>query len=289
MKTVRVLMNSAIDYAGLFPPAALDMNEAVEEYAECRAGALSWALGRFVVPVSRLDELNERIAKLASRHVWPLSVLGGTDPGEDGERVNDFLQRCPVASVEALEWKPVSPGEIRRVLGVFRYLPVFFEISLVEESHELIEAVAAGQARAKVRTGGTSPGMFPSPAQLARFILRCAEARIPFKATAGLHHPLRSVQPLTPASQSPPVMMHGFLNVLIASAAAYAGAGTEALEEILGEEAIGAFRFKDAEIGWRKMRFSVERLRELRGKLFISFGSCSFREPLEGMRALGIL
>ena len=48
---------SVVDYAGLFPPAGLDMRAAVGNYARYAAGPWAWALGRFIVPVSRLEEL----------------------------------------------------------------------------------------------------------------------------------------------------------------------------------------------------------------------------------------
>ena len=54
--TLRTLLHSLVDYAGLFPPAALDMHQAVHEYAHHRAGDHAWMLGHFIVPVSRLEE-----------------------------------------------------------------------------------------------------------------------------------------------------------------------------------------------------------------------------------------
>ena len=63
--------------------------------------------------------------------------------------------------------------------------------------------LAGGRGRAKVRTGGLTPEAFPAPADLARFLYRCAKARVPFKATAGLHHPIRSMQRCTYEPDSP--------------------------------------------------------------------------------------
>ena len=53
---LRSLLTGLVDYAGLFPPAELAMAQAVEKYASYRKGAHTWMLGRFVLPVPRLEE-----------------------------------------------------------------------------------------------------------------------------------------------------------------------------------------------------------------------------------------
>ena len=55
-ESLRALLEEVIDYAGLFPPSQLSMQEAVVNYAAYRSGELGWMLGRFVVPTARLDE-----------------------------------------------------------------------------------------------------------------------------------------------------------------------------------------------------------------------------------------
>ena len=40
MSAIRALLTESIDYAGLFPPAGLDMASAVENYARYRAGRM---------------------------------------------------------------------------------------------------------------------------------------------------------------------------------------------------------------------------------------------------------
>ncbi len=49
---LRPLLSGLIDYAGLFPPAAVSMADAVANYAAYRTSADAWALGRFVLPVT---------------------------------------------------------------------------------------------------------------------------------------------------------------------------------------------------------------------------------------------
>ncbi len=53
MLSVQALMDGILDYAGLFPPAKLDMVPTMRNYRDYREGAESWMLGRIVVPVGR--------------------------------------------------------------------------------------------------------------------------------------------------------------------------------------------------------------------------------------------
>ena len=300
MNSIRLLLNSVIDYAGLFPPAGLGMAESVHNYAAYRDGELSWALGRFIVPISRLDEFEACTAELQlprrGGRNWRLSVLGGADPKIDLEQIIDFSRRhgksadAADAVIDAFEWKLRSVAEIESSMSICSdRLETYFEIPLSDDSRALIAEVARTGGRAKVRTGGVTREMFPSPAQLAGFILLCAEARVPFKATAGLHHPLRSIHPLTYEPSSPSGVMHGFLNVLIASAFAFAGADVKVIEAILREESIGAFSFDDGGIRWRDQRLTGQQLIKMREQLFVSFGACSFQEPTSEMKALKLI
>src|SRR5262245_38924762 len=56
---LRALLGGIIDYAGLFPPAQLPLEEAIRNYARYRTEPESWMLGRFVIPATRLKELAE--------------------------------------------------------------------------------------------------------------------------------------------------------------------------------------------------------------------------------------
>jgi hypothetical protein len=274
------------------------MAEAVANYADYCAGEFSWALGRFIVPVSRLAEFEFCADKLSlqlrNAGVWHLSVLGSADAQSDLRQIDDFNRRhaagSPKALIDAVELKPVSAEEVDKFLNVIpdsfqRYM----EIPITGAAQAMIAAVAREGGSAKVRTGGVTLEMFPTPAQLARFILLCAEARIRFKATAGLHHPLRSMHPLTYEPASPSGIMHGFLNVLIASAFAYAGADAAVAEAILQEETIEAFTFDSTGIHWRDLYVSGRELGAMRDRLFDSFGACSFQEPTSETKALNIL
>src|SRR5579875_1225219 len=154
-----------------------------------------------------------------------------------------------------------------------------------------VQGVQAGASRsaapwssAKLRTGGLTPDAFPEADEVARFLVSCAEARVAFKATAGLHHPLRSVQKLTYEPESASAWMHGFINLFVAAVVAYFGAGLEEVRAVLLEESPSAFAWSPAALTWHGKRFSTDQIREVRQRFAISFGSCSFTEPVDDLK-----
>jgi hypothetical protein len=153
----------------------------------------------------------------------------------------------------------------------------------------LIRSIAEMGARAKIRTGGVTADAFPSSFDLARFIKICAEEDAPFKATAGLHHPLRSVNRLTYAPDSASAMMHGFLNVFLAAAFAQGGMDVDRLVELLEEKSPESIQFDSGCATWRDEMVVRGQLRNSRSLLAIAFGSCSFEEPIEDLKKIGLL
>jgi hypothetical protein len=145
--------------------------------------------------------------------------------------------------------------------------------------------VARVGARAKVRTGGVTPEAFPSTASLARFIHACVGAKVPFKATAGLHHALRAEYPLTYEEDSVKGVMFGFLNLFLAAALARDGLAQSDTCAILEESSPGAFQVDDEMIGWRGQRLDQDALARARESM-VSFGSCSFTEPISELQSL---
>jgi hypothetical protein len=288
VNSTRLLLNSAIDYAGLFPPAGLGMTAALQNYANYKTGDFSWALGRFIVPVSRLSELESCIG--GHRQNWQLSALAGDNPQSNLETIVEFNNNRSPLIIDAVEVKAVDIHAIDLALKIFGdRFETYLEIPADQRNAALIAAIASSGGRAKVRTGGTRPETFPSPAEMAKFIASCAALRVSFKATAGLHHALRSIHPLTYEPSSPSGKMHGFLNVLVASAFAYAGADAEMLKAILEEENIKSFDFEDEALNWHGRQICSSDLREMRERFFLSFGSCSFQEPISEMKDLQML
>ena len=142
---------------------------------------------------------------------------------------------------------------------------------------------------AKVRTGGLTPEAIPSSEALADFLGEAASRHIAFKATAGLHHPIRSLHPLTYAPDSPCATMHGFVNVFVAAAFAWQGAERDAILDVLNEGDAGAFQFLTGELRWRGRSITVAEVQCARRDFAHSFGSCSFAEPIADLQALGWL
>jgi hypothetical protein len=295
LKSIQSLLNGLIDYAGLFPPAALDMPVAARSYAAYRNGEHAWMLGRFIVPVSRLAEFEaaatDYLPAPGAGEAWLLSALGGTDLNADLLEIIEFNQRHEQkALIDTLEIKTADPAEIQRATELARgELAIYCEILIAADPTESVNALADAEARAKVRTGGVTPDVFPSSHDLARFIATCAQADVPFKATAGLHHPLRSINRLTYEPDSASALMHGFLNVFIAAGFAQFGMETELLVEILEERSPEAFVFDGGGVRWREQDLVLAHLRNTRSLFALSFGSCSFAEPVEELQRLGLL
>jgi hypothetical protein len=286
---MRSLLAHAIDYAGLFPPAALGMADAVRRYADYLHGPDAWALGRFVVPASRLEEFERAADDLAPRAPaapWRLSVLLGADVAGEIELLGEFNCRhaadgAAAFSGDVIEARADSVAAVDRLLAaVPRWAEAYVEVPLDPDPAPLIAAIAKGGGKAKVRTGGVTPEAFPSPGQLLRFLRACTSANIPFKATAGLHHAIRAEYPLTYAADSPRGLMYGFLNLFLASAFLRQGMSDKDAIELLEERSRSAFRFTPDAIEWRTHRLDRQDVDAARALGIQSFGSCSFEEPV---------
>jgi hypothetical protein len=292
-RTLHALVAGVVDYAGLFPPAGLSMDEAVAGYAACLASADGWALGRFVVPAARLDELSVAAAPylVPSAEPWRVSALIGDDATGEVAQIRAFnAAHTGRLLVDVGELRVSSLAALEPALGAMHAeLIAFAELPVAEEPREWLDAVKRAGARAKVRTGGITAGAFPTTPQLARFIVRCAELGVPFKATAGLHHPLRGEQKLTYAADAPSATMFGFVNVFLAGAFALAGLSEHDVARLLDERDAAAISFGDQSVRWREHSITLDELRHARASFALAFGSCSFREPVDDLRRLGLL
>jgi hypothetical protein len=242
---LRALLQGLIDYAGLFPPASLALDRALANYHHYRDGKYAWILGRFVIPASQLQRVPAKFGA-------PFAVLSDVDQ----------------PSAAAIESKQV----------VSTSRPTYCEVNI-----EQLDAVKAVGGYAKIRTGGIAPDAIPSVETLAAYSTACAERRLSFKATAGLHHPIRSPHPLTYEPDAPVATMHGFVNVFLA--ATFAWHGKADIAPVLAETDQAAFRFDDR-AHWRGLSASSEQIAEARRHFAHSFGSCSFEEPIADLERL---
>lgn len=296
--SLRVFLDRIIDYAGLFPPASLDMKTSVANYSTYLHHPQQWALGRLVLTIARLDEfLNAQ--ESTTSNSWRLSGIVSNNIEAELEAIKGFNHTAQGARMDVFEVRVSSAEEIERVR---RNQPpgttAMYETS-AEQCGELLPILQRFGLCAKVRTGGVVEGAIPAAEQLAEFIARSAELGVPFKATAGLHHPLRSMRHLTYEPNSRRAMMHGFLNVFTATAIAWGavrtgrGVSRFAIAACLADEERTNWHFDDDALTWiggeRPVRIEVETLRSLRSKFALSFGSCSFEEPVLEMHEIGLL
>ena len=302
MLSVQALMDGIIDYAGLFPPAKLDMAPAMTNYHAYRDSPDHWMLGRMVVPVARFDEFEAHAEGLLAHSrdpvtddCWVISAL--TAPvGDDGfkrdldaiEAFNDrHLERGSHAvAVDTIEVKAASASEVDEALELIpEFIFPYFELDHRQDVRGSVAAIAGMDAGAKIRSGGITPELHPTPEQFAAFISSCCDAELPFKATAGLHHPLRHHADSVGCDQ------FGFLNVFVAGCLAWWDdeVTPDLLTRILEARTLDDFTFEPERLGFDGHLLSCEHVEQARELFCHGYGSCSFVEPLDDLIELGLL
>jgi hypothetical protein len=294
------LLAGLVDYAGLFPPAALPMGEAAVNYANYRRGAHRAMLGRFVVPAARLGELGAAVGAMGqgAHHAvsldgerlgpWRIAALASA---AEGDLVAGFNEKHRGRlAIDTIETKAEDlPGIWRAAAAFDKSFTVYVEIPVEEDPSPLVQELATRGMRAKIRTGGVTTGAFPAPAAVLRFLSVCAHHGVPIKATAGLHHPLRGEYPLTYATDAERGTMYGFLNVFLAAALLYDGVEAAAVAPLLEERDPAAIVVGDDAISWGAHHVTRDEIARARAGFAGSFGSCSFEEPVRDLAALHLL
>ena len=300
--SLRALLSYSIDYAGMFPPCSLGLEPALQNQAGYVRSLDSWMLGAFVLSVERFDATRQLLSQFDAQHPLRVAALGPKTANahaflealDEADAAIRALSRHNVdlVSISHLEMflphdvDVVSLKEARSILGD---LLVFWEappdkaeqtIALLAEFNSDADSPTFGY---KLRTGGVTADAFPTSMQIAKALVTPATHQLPIKFTAGLHHPLRQYR------DEVQTKMHGFLNVLGAAALAAEhrwDANQTAL--MLQDENAGSFSFTDDFFAWREWRIDTKRL-QYRRRFVVSFGSCSFDEPREDLRALKLL
>ncbi|HRI43282.1 MAG TPA: hypothetical protein PLL78_05150 [Fimbriimonadaceae bacterium] len=288
-ESLRLLLEGVIDYAGLFPPASLSMEKAIEEYRSTLEGPEAWLVDRFVCPISRLEEMCAILRATPPGEPWRISALGSDLASFRAEfQTIEGLEAASgsLIEVEAFEAKAgglVDSSAVRHLANAGfddAYIEIALGDAMLDDLMVLAQAETVG---AKVRTGGVEPSEVPTPSDLAVFMQECINLDLTFKMTAGLHHPNRRTDARTG------VTMHGFLNVLVAGSLAYVHDLSRAeIEKIVASEDPSDFWFSPGGLGWRDFEASNEEIGDFRD-LFRSFGSCSVREPVDDLAELGLL
>jgi hypothetical protein len=285
-ESARALLDRVVDYAGLFPPAACPMSEAVAEYARAMAGPDAWMLGRFVLPAARLAEFRAAHLVAAPRSPWQLSAIVAADSAAEVDAVASFNGQAGAAAarVDAIESKPAHIDDVDALADRWPGVDVYVEVAAGDAPAPWLARVAARGLRAKIRTGGVTAEAFPTPAAVVAFLAAAVSTGVPFKATAGLHHALRGSYRLSYAPDAASAPMYGYLNLLFATAALRAGLDQAVAEEILVCADPSTLTFADAGARWRGREFPTALLRTTRAAHLVGFGSCSFREPAAEVR-----
>ncbi|MFI5144208.1 MAG: hypothetical protein ACHQJ4_01310 [Ignavibacteria bacterium] len=313
----KIFGNKLIDYAGTFPPASLDLKTSFTNYLKYQDTPESWMLSRYVIPAKRLSELASIIEreKIIPNKPLNFSVLGGKEVA-----ISKFFDGLVADIEEILKFKTkfgdniitetyevLLPLELlvvpdmNKLVDFFtkvsvsffdsldKNVSVFYEAAPGKELEILSKAISyfnmiGNFAGYKIRTGGIEPSSFPPAEKIARSLSVCSENETPMKCTAGLHHPFRHYD------ASVGTRMHGFINVFCAGIFAFnLDLNEHELTRMLLEEDPYKFKFSDNKISYEGFEVFEEEIAEAREKYILSFGSCSFEEPVEDLHKLKYL
>jgi hypothetical protein len=297
--SLRALLAQSIDYAGMFPPCGLALEPAMKNQAGYTGMDDSWMLGSFVLPLTKFEEAKNHLSQFDQKHPLRISALGTRTKNESAfrETLAAHMQTMrslvkahgAILSVTQLEMLlPPDPDEalLKDARSTLEGLIAFWEAP-AETAERTIALLAQSDPEKmmgfKLRTGGVTADAFPTSAQIARVLVAAAKHRVPIKFTAGLHHPIRMFR------DEVKTKMHGFLNVL--GAAILAGEhdwSEQQTAEMLDDEDASSFSFDEDFFAWREWKITTAQIKARR-KFVCSFGSCSFDEPREDLRALDLL
>ena len=300
--SLHALLAHSIDYAGLFPPCSLALEPALSNQARYVRSDEAWMLNAFVLPLGQFDAAKKILSDFDPQHPLRVSALG--PKREDAARFREMFTKTSdtIRSLSAYNVDLISVNQLEMFLpddvdlallkearSIIGSLPAFWEapadraeqtIALLAEHNSNADAPTFGY---KLRTGGVTVDAFPTSAEIAKALVAPATHQVPIKFTAGLHHPLRQYR------DEVQTKMYGFLNVLGAAVLAAEHKWDEKqTSAMLDDEDAKSFSFDDEFFAWREWKIDIKRLKDRR-RFVTSFGSCSFDEPREDLRALKLL
>lgn len=286
-------LEELIDYAGIFPPAALTSIDAANEYGSLIESKDSWIVGNIAWSVERLADFESFADKSLD---WSFAAIGRqssdatsfTDARKaDQLEMDRFLSAFSDAEIATYEFKIPHLDLVERATKQFKSLAkttdVYFELPWEMDISEALATIAGAEIyQVKFRTGGLKKEMYPASEQLANAIKQSIDLEVPFKLTAGLHEPIAHQESSNGADA------HGFLNVIAATSLAYHDdASIKSMVEILNLREESRWKVSSKGIEFDNTSLSSASLDEVRG-MFTSFGSCSVQEPLAGLNRLQV-
>jgi len=302
VSAIKNLVSEIVDYAGLFPPAKLPLDDVIDNYEQYLGGDFAWMLSRLVLPIAKAADLDANQTFADSNHQWRISAL--IPPVSETEAFDtaiktivEFNQRHAGTGKAKIDNVEVRTPTVELVTETSSKIPddvvAFLEVPHLTDSTAHIAAIAASNKPnlfAKIRTGGLTAELIPDAKDVARFIATCAKQDVGMKATAGLHHPIRGDYRLTYDENADQGTMFGFLNVFIAAAFAFDGEhDVEFLTKVLQEQDVAKFENTEGGISFAGKTVAKEQLKTIRDTKLATFGSCSFTEPTSELAALGWL
>jgi len=276
------IFRGMFDDASLFPPASLPMADAVAGHLRHQAAWYREMSGPFVCADTKITELSATltaagVAELDLALVLPGGAMG-LDAAVDGAFADPRLRlravELPAAACESIT---TAVADVAAALDrtPLAGAAAFIEVPAGEFTTAAARAVDDHRYLAKVRTGGTTAEAFPDDQTLANCLVTLTQARLAFKCTAGLHHAVRHRAADTGFEH------HGFLNVLLAVAAAVDDASREQVAAELADR-------DAARVSAKISKLDAETVSAVRS-LFVSFGTCSTDEPINDLVTLGLV
>jgi hypothetical protein len=267
------LVTGLFDDAAVFPPGNADVPAALAEHRRHRDSWYSDLIGPLLLRASTVEEALTAGDAQAGLTVALVADRGLVELAEARNRLLDREERLVLSGIEVALPPGEDPEQATRVLleQLSFSVPAAIEVPRTGFVPALDVLAEDGAERAKFRTGGETPAAHPSEAELAAFLHAAVQRRLPFKLTAGLHHPIR-------IRTESGLEQHGFLNVLAAVAAALQGAGAADLADVLARR----------ELDDVVPLLSAAPPNQVRA-LFTSFGCCGVTDPIDHLVTAGLL
>ncbi|MBO6522866.1 MAG: hypothetical protein JJ971_03500 [Balneolaceae bacterium] len=324
-KSLQQLLTSCINYSGLYPPAGLNLREALRGYVDFSHSKYSWMLSNFVIPHSELPLL----ATFADRKHQLKGPLALCITGPESETLFDFKNAVINIEKEIMAAHSGYPGEVRTNI-----LELTFPLGSVqklnaEELVKSLEAVVNSTAESRLlphRVFFGVPGN-SYDAETTKKIIKviavhnksilkrkidnylfsglkvdCGGITPPsakYLADVLLYARDASVAVKFSGTENTPFpsfnyttqhSVHGFLNLLIASMLAYTqDLNLEETMEVIEDKNPDNFGFKDGYLLWRELAAPIMELKMLRMLSITSFNFTTFSNPIEGLKERNLI
>ncbi|GAA3424416.1 hypothetical protein ACWDTT_10145 [Streptosporangium sandarakinum] len=282
------LFEALVDDAGLFPPTALPMADALRRHRDDLVAGSPVLTHRFLCPASRLAELRAHLEQAGFPGAGPRADEAGRAGRTERPDEADRMGRTERADGAGRVAEPIRLGlildtpEVPPLDGLTVELvevPGGRAVALDIPARQFVEVTAAQLpidpppgVGLKIRCGGLTAAAFPTPRELGAFITHCAERGIPFKATAGLHNAVRHFHPGLGTDR------HGFLNLVLGVCAA-----------VEGRDPVPVLTTTDVGELVRLAQAVPDGTAERARRLLVSYGSCSTSTPIDDLTALGLI